>query len=117
MWKSILAVVLGLTLVASTGLSQGMRATPEQRTQRLKDTLALNEEQASRVLKIYQEMDQQRSELFSASGGDRQAMMESMRSLNEKTDGKIEFLLTAAQKVKYAALKKQREEMRRNRGN
>lgn len=117
MGKTILAVALGLTLVASDGLAQGMRATPEQRTQRLKDSLSLNEDQSSKVLTIYQEMDQERSELFNASGGDRQAMMESMRGLNEKFDGKIEALLTPGQKVKFAAIKKQREAMRRNRGN
>jgi periplasmic protein CpxP/Spy len=118
MRKTSLAVLLlGLALVASDGLAQGMRATPEQRVQRLKDSLALNDEQAGKVLKIYQDMDQQRSELFNASGGDRQAMMESMRGLNDKADAQIEALLTPAQTLKYTAIKKQREEKRRNRGN
>jgi periplasmic protein CpxP/Spy len=106
MRKRILTVLLlGLALVASDGLAQGMRATPEQRVQRLKDSLALNDDQAGKVLKIYQDMDQKRSELFNASGGDRQAMMESMRGLNDKADAQIEALLTPAQKVKYAAIR------------
>jgi hypothetical protein len=118
MRKRILAVILlGLAFAATDGLAQGMRATPEQRVQRLKDSLALNDDQAGKILKIYQDMDQKRSELFNASGGDRQAMMESMRGLNDKADAQIDVLLTAAQKVKYAAIKRQREEMRRNRGN
>jgi len=104
----LLAVFLG-GLLASQAMGQGMRLSPEERTKALKDSLSLNAVQADSVLKIYKETDKQRQELFSSGQGDRQARMDAMRSLGEKTDAKIEAILTAAQKEKYEVMKKQRQ--------
>lgn len=107
---SALLIALG----ASTGDAQRMQLTPEQRAQRLKDTLALNEDQYGKVLAIYQQMDKQRQELFSSGSDDRQARMQAMRSLADSTDAKIEVLLTPDQKTKYEDIKKQRMERGQN---
>ena len=88
-----------LLLAGSLSLShaqQGMRATPEQRVARLKDSLALSEE------------------AFAAAGDDRDARMAAMRSVMDSTDTKIESILTDSQKAKYEDMKKQR--MQRGQG-
>ena len=88
--------------------AQRMQMSPEQRAQRLKDSLSLKDDQAAGVLKIFQEMDQRRKDLFSSESSDRQSRMEAMRSLMDTTDARIEALLTAEQKTKYDAMKAQR---------
>jgi Spy/CpxP family protein refolding chaperone len=103
----VFAVVIGLS---ASAVAQGMRATPEQRTQRLKDSLSLNEKQVAKVLDIYKDLDKKRQDLFSSAGDDRQAMMQSMRTLMDSSDAKIERLLTPGQKTKFDELKKQRQQ-------
>ena len=93
---------------ASPAAAQGMQMSPEQRTQRLKDSLALSDAQAKNVAKIYQDMDTRRQELFSSGSEDRDARMQAMRSLRDSTDARIEALLTPTQKVKFEELKKLR---------
>lgn len=106
-----------LLLAGSLSLShaqQGMRATPEQRVARLKDSLALSEEQVAKLLPIYQESDKKREAAFAAAGDDRDARMAAMRSVMDSTDTKIESVLTDSQKAKYEDMKKQR--MQRGQG-
>jgi Spy/CpxP family protein refolding chaperone len=106
-----------LLLAGSLSLShaqQGMRATPEQRVARLKDSLALSEEQVAKLLPIYQESDKKREAAFAAAGDDRDARMAAMRSVMDSTDTKIELVLTDSQKAKYEDMKKQR--MQRGQG-
>jgi len=109
---SLVAVLAFVGLWAQPAHAQRMQMTAEQRTQRLKDSLGLSEDQAASVLKIYQDMDQQRKDLFSSESSDRDSRMQAMRSLMEKTDTKIEALLTPDQKTKYDAMKQQRQQMR-----
>lgn len=97
-------------LASSSALAQRMQFSPEQRAKALKDSLALNDEQLAKVIKIYQETDQKRKEMFSSGSEDRQARMQAMRSLMDTTDVKIEGLLTDTQKSKYEDMKKQRQE-------
>jgi hypothetical protein len=106
-----------LLLAGSLSLShaqQGMRATPEQRVARLKDSLALSEAQVAQLLPIYQESDKKREAAFAAAGDDRDARMAAMRSVMDSTDTKIESVLTDPQKAKYEDMKKQR--MQRGQG-
>jgi Spy/CpxP family protein refolding chaperone len=106
-----------LLLAGSLSLShaqQGMRATPEQRVARLKDSLALSEAQVAQLLPIYQESDKKREAVFAAAGDDRDARMAAMRSVMDSTDTKIESVLTDSQKAKYEDMKKQR--MQRGQG-
>jgi Spy/CpxP family protein refolding chaperone len=106
-----------LVLAGSLSLShaqQGMRATPEQRVARLKDSLALSEAQIAKLLPLYQESDRKREAAFAAAGDDRDARMAAMRSVMDSTDTKIESVLTDSQKAKYEDMKKQR--MQRGQG-
>ncbi len=106
-----------LLLAGSLSLShaqQGMRATPEQRVARLKDSLALSEEQVAKLLPVYQESDKKREAAFAAAGDDRDARMAAMRSVMDSTDTKIESVLNDSQKAKYEDMKKQR--MQRGQG-
>lgn len=91
---------------------QRMQMTPEQRMQRLKDSLALSDSQAVQILAIFREDDVKRAELFEVNAGDREAMRESIRILARQTDAKIEEILTPEQNEKYAVLKKQWQERR-----
>jgi Spy/CpxP family protein refolding chaperone len=91
---------------------QRMQMSPEQRTQSLKDSLALTDSQAVQLLAIFRENEVKRSELFDVNSGDREAMRESMRILARETDAKIEAILTPEQNEKYQVLKKQWQERR-----
>jgi protein CpxP len=105
----VLAVTFLAVVYASPALAQGMRLSAEERTQRLKDSLGLSEEQVGKVTEIYKDADKQRQELFATGSEDRDARMAAMRSLSEKTDVKIEALLTPEQKTKYQEIVKQRQ--------
>ena len=105
-------IVLFLGALASTASAQMMRISAEERTQQLKDSLSLNDEQVKKVLVIYKDTDEKRKEIFATGSEDRQLRTEAMRSLAEKTDAKIEEVLTPEQKVKYKELVKQREQRR-----
>ena len=108
---SMLFVVGLLVFVSGTSVwAQRMQVSPEERAKRLKDSLALNDDQLAKVVKIYQDVDKKRREIFDSGSDDRQAMMQSMRSLTDTTDVKIEALLTDTQKTKYGDMKKQRQE-------
>jgi hypothetical protein len=101
------AVLLFLSL-SPAGAQQRMRLTPEQRAARLKDSLALNDDQVAKVVTIYQDADKQREEAFSSAGDDRDARMAAMRKVMDDTDAKVESVLTGDQKTKYDDMKKQR---------
>ena len=112
------AAVLSIAVLVLAGslshAQQGMRATPEQRAARLKDSLALSDDQVAKLLPIYQESDKKREVAFAAAGDDRDARMAAMRSVMDSTDTKIESILTGSQKAKYEDMKKQR--MQRGQG-
>jgi protein CpxP len=103
--------VVVLLLAGSLSLShaqQRMRMTPEQRADRLKDSLALSDDQVGKVLAIFKESDTKREDAFAAAGDDRDARMSAMRKIMDETDTKIESVLTDSQKSKYEEMKKQR---------
>lgn len=104
------AIVFFMVLASSVTFGQRMMRSPEERAKTLKDSLSLTDDQTAKVVKIYQEMDQQRKDLFESGSSDRQERMNSMRALNDSTDQKIEGLLTSVQKAKYEDLKKLRQQ-------
>ncbi|HUI63718.1 MAG TPA: hypothetical protein VL126_02665 [Bacteroidota bacterium] len=113
---TLMLFVFSLLIVLSlcSAQAQRMQLSAEQRAQRLKDTLALSDDQYGKLLTIFQEMDKKRQELISSGSDDREARMQAMRSLSDSTDTKIEALLTADQKTKYEDIKKQRMERMQN---
>lgn len=115
-----------ITLLLITGLflcmaalqasaQRGPMMTPEQRTKMLTDSLSLDKGQQAKVLKIYQESDKKRQEIFNANSGDRDAMRSAMREVMDKSDKDIETLLTAKQKTKFEDMKAQRMQRWQNR--
>ncbi len=106
--KFLLIVAILLGLCTTSSLAQGMRMSAEDRTKMLKDSLSLTAVQADSVLKIYKVADKERQEAMSTAGDDREARMTAMRKVMDKTDTKIEGLLTPEQKTKYDAMKKAR---------
>jgi hypothetical protein len=106
---SLISIALLLFLSLSMGgAQQRMRMTPEQRAARLKDSLALSDDQLAKVVTIFQDADKRREEAFSSAGDDRDARMAAMRKVMDDTDVKIDSVLTDGQKTKYDDMKKQR---------
>ncbi|HUI08982.1 MAG TPA: hypothetical protein VL221_01580 [Bacteroidota bacterium] len=104
----IFAFLLVLGSLSLADAQMRMRLTPEQRVARLKDSLALSDEQVSKIVTIFAESDKKREEAMSSAGDDRDARMQAMRSVMESTDARIDSVLTDTQKAKYDELKKQR---------
>ena len=100
-------ILLGITAVsrAQGGGGGGRpRMTPEQQTAALKTSLALTDDQATKVMAIYTAQAKTTDSLRTA-GADRQAMM----GVRAATMAKVNAILTADQQ---AAWKKAQEEMR-----
>ena len=109
-----IAALVMIGVFASQATAQRMRMSAEERTKMLKDSLSLTAAQADSVLKIYKESDAEREKMFASGQGDRESRMQAMRSMMEKTDAKIEGLLTAEQKTKYEEMVKQRQARMQN---
>ena len=103
-----LAVLLLAGSVSLSPAQQRMRMTPEQRAARLKDSLALSDDQVGKIVTIFKESDTKREDALAAAGDDRDARMSAMRTIMDETDTKIESVLTDSQKAKYEDMKKQR---------
>lgn len=115
MRKVISFAVLALSVVlASEAAAHPQRSmpSPEERTAQLTKELELSEDQATAVLQILKDADVERRELFQNFDGDRQSMMETMRALGERTDGRINELLTEDQQLKYVEIRKKAIERR-----
>ncbi len=97
-----------LFLLPCIGAAQGMRMTPEERANRLKDSLALSDSQYAKVKAIYEENQKTVQTLFEKNQGDRDAMFAEMSKVRAKTDSTIELLLNKKQKARYEEMKKNR---------
>ena len=105
----LFAVALVVGLAASNAAAQGMmRATPEERSKMMKDSLGLSDAQTDSVIAIFKSMGAKRQAVMD-SLDDRDARRDAMMKLMAETDQKIEALLTPDQKDKYEAMKKERE--------
>lgn len=110
---TILAAGLLLTLgLQQAAQAQGMRMSPEQRAQALKDSLSLTAEQTTKITKIFEAQQKEMMEKMGELQGDRDAMRQAFQEMTAKTDKQIEALLSKEQLRKYEAIKKQREQMR-----
>jgi Spy/CpxP family protein refolding chaperone len=103
-----LAVVLLAGSLSVSQAQQRMRMTAEQRAGRLKDSLALSDDQVGKIVTIFQESDRQRQDAFASAGDDRDARMAAMRKVMDAADARIDSVLTGTQKAKYEEMKKQR---------
>jgi len=103
-----LAIVLLAGALSVSQAQQRMRMTAEQRAARLKDSLALSDDQVGKIITIFQESDRQREDAVASAGDDRDARMAAMRKVMEGADARIDSVLTDSQKAKYDEMKKQR---------
>lgn len=124
MKKSLLVIAL-LCLAICTSYAQGgggqARRTPEERaetmTTQLTTALSLTPDQVTKVKEIQLAQAKKSDELRTQAQGDREAMREQMKTLNDATDVKLKAVLTPEQNTLYLDWKKKRdEEMRARRG-
>jgi protein CpxP len=112
-WIIIVLFLASLLFNCADDTARRQRMTPEERAQQLQKALDLTDEQTGQVTKIYTEMREELSKLRQESGGDREAMREAIRDFREKTDARINEILTDEQKEKYQTFQQeQRKEMR-----
>lgn len=114
-YRPVLAVLI-FSGLSAMGQAQPMMPTPAERAERLKERLALSDEQAKKAEAIFQKSQERTREGMMKRMGDREAMREFMQKQMEATDKEIERILTAEQKKKYEELKKERRQGRRGRG-
>lgn len=104
------------------GQRQGGRGmgTPEERVKRqtevLVEKLKLNDDQKAKVSAIYLEQASSMKKLRDDANGDRDAMRAAMIKSGDETDTKITALLTDDQKKAFTALKEERKELMKKRG-
>lgn len=113
-FKSLLFVAL------FTGLTGLINAQNQQRTenrvQRLKEALNLNDEQTVKISEIMTRNEQQAVQEQSSKPMNKKAMMKNERKRMSTMDKEIEQLLTPDQLKKYESYKKERLNQMKSRG-
>jgi aldehyde:ferredoxin oxidoreductase len=104
----LLLVVACVVMMFGTLSAQGMRMSPEERANALKDSLSLDSVQTKQVVAIYKESQQAMMNAFQSSSGDREAMRGTMQEITKKADDKVKALLNDGQKKKFEAIIKNR---------
>jgi protein CpxP len=108
--KKLLLVCCFLIGISAVSHAQGrQRMTPEQQVAAMKTSLALNDDQVTKITAIYTTQAKSMDSLRTATNGDRDAMREKMTPMRTATTAKVNAVLTADQQ---AAWKKQMDEMR-----
>ncbi len=92
---------------AQQGQGGGQQATPEERAERqfkqMNELLVLTADQSAKVKPLIMERMKEQSALRDKSNGDRDAMMASMKTLQDTYNAKFKAILTAEQYTKYEA--------------
>ena len=85
------------------------RPSPEVRaekmTARMKEKLALSDEQATKIKAINLEAAKKKDEMKKQADADRAAKKAKMKTVEQERDAKIQEVLTEEQKAKYAEMK------------
>lgn len=113
MKKLIVSMIALLLLIGGTVNAQNQnqtRRTPEERAKmqadRFKTALTLTDEQTTKVYSILFDSSKKMDSIRTANaGGDRSAMMELVKPINEARDAKIKAVLTKEQAETYEAKK------------
>lgn len=116
----VFALVFAVSTLAFS--QQGQRKSAEERAEmfakNLTKELALNEEQSSKV-KAIQVVSMTKIDEIRAKGmdsGDKKAMRQEVKAINDASDAQVATILTADQKTKYEEWKAKRAEEMKNRG-
>ncbi|QJD98150.1 hypothetical protein HH214_20850 [Mucilaginibacter robiniae] len=109
--------VLGISAVSFAQGGGRQRPTPDAQAKQLQTDLKLTDDQYAKVLSVFQAQSKSMDSLMTASNGDRQTMMQSMRPLRQSYNTKIQAILTDEQKATYQKMMQERiERMRQNGG-
>ncbi len=104
-----LLLLLGSMLVFSAvAQAQPMRMTVEERVKMLKDTLKLDDDQASKITKFLEDQREAMTTAMNENQGDRDAMMQARTEIMKKTDDQIKSVLTEDQAKLYDEMQKER---------
>ncbi|HTH81435.1 MAG TPA: Spy/CpxP family protein refolding chaperone [Mucilaginibacter sp.] len=106
----VCAFVIGISAVSHA--QGGMRMSAADRVAAMKTSLALTDDQVTKITAIYTAQTKSMDSLRTAANGDMDAMREKMRPMMTATTAKVNAVLTADQQ---AAWKKQQDEMRAKR--
>lgn len=106
----VIALITGLTMQAQPPQGRPHKMDPakmvEHRVEKMDEALSLTAEQKEALTKIYtEEMNQMKAQMSQKNG---KMPRPDMKSANSETEAKVEAVLNAEQKAKYAELKNQR---------
>ena len=105
----VCAFVLGISAVSFAQGGGRMRMSPKVQVDTLKAHVSgITDEQAAKILAVYEGAGKQRDSLMQAANGDRQAMMSGFMKMQTVTDAKISAILTADQAAAYKKMVDQR---------
>lgn len=116
MRTKIIAAAMFFLIVGITSVNAQRGFDIKERVNALKERLKLNDDQTKKVEAIYEEMRAEMEKARNNSSGDRETMMSEMMKLREKTNTKIEEILTDEQKTEYKKYLEERRKEMQNRG-
>ena len=106
-----LMLVIGFALLLSTfAQAQPMRMSTEDRVKMLKDSLKLSDEQAAKVTIIIDQQSKEMTAAFEKYSDNRDSIRPAMQEIMQKSDKKINSVLTKDQAKKYDVMMKERRE-------
>lgn len=118
--KLVFAAAAMFVLAMTVSSYAQMGGNPQDRLKKTledyKTRLKLTDEQFGKIDTILTEQMNEQSKLRDSAGDDRQAMMSAFLELREKTNKKIEVLLTDEQKLEWKKIQEERAQRPRPQG-
>lgn len=118
--KLVFATAAMFVLVMTVSSYAQMGGNPQDRLKKTledyKTRLKLTDEQFGKIDTILTEQMNEQSKLRDSAGDDRQAMMSAFLELREKTNKKIEVLLTDEQKLEWKKIQEEHAQRPRPQG-
>ncbi len=106
-----LVLVIGFAILLSAyAQAQPMRMSTEERVKILNDSLKLSDEQAAKVTIILDKQSKEMTAAFEKYSDNRDSMRTAMQEIMQKSDKKINSVLTKDQAKKYDVMQKERRE-------
>lgn len=112
--KIAISLIAALFLGIYSSFYAQMRATPEERVERLKERINLSENQSLKILSIYKEMTKKMEDEISPQTP-REERRSKIAKFMEKADAEILKILDKNQTVEYKNIIKEREKRSKDR--
>ncbi|UKJ05785.1 hypothetical protein [Solitalea lacus] len=112
---AIVTLLIATTMFAQERQPRSAEERASMQTQQLTKKLALTDDQQKKVHEINLSSAKKVDELREANAGDRAAMMEGMKKINEEKETALKAVLTEKQWADYEVLKKERMEKMKSR--